>query len=187
MLEFSQGKSKIIIKSEPIFMGIGIVSVFMSLVGFRLLFGIIVGFLYYRSEYGAVDLFGFLFVCLWLTVVINGAVYGFRTGSQQITIGSEEILCKTWFGKKTIKWSDIKDWGLSYCGQTRGEGNTYYLYFSEHECEVKNECRKNLKGKMIKTTIFEDDYFKVIDKVIPFCADKTSVVPFVGRDKFHVI
>ncbi len=187
MPEVLQGKSKMIIKSEPMFMGMGIVAIFMSLVGFRLLFGIIEGFLYYRSEYGGADLFGFIFVCLWLAVVLRMVAYGFKTGSQQIIIDGDGILCKTWFGKKFIKWSDIKDWGLSYCGQTRGEGNTYYLYFSEHECEIKNECRKKLRGKMIKVTFFEDDYSKAVYKIIPFCREKTSVLPFVGEDKYHFI
>ena len=66
--------------------------IFFKFIASQFLDGIIVGFLYYRSEYGAGDLFGFLFVCLWLTVVINGVVYGFRTGSQQITIGSEDYI-----------------------------------------------------------------------------------------------
>ena len=187
MPEVLQGKNKMIIKSEPMFMGMGIVAVFMSLVGFWLLFGIIEGFLYYRTEYGIAVPFGFLFNCLWLAVVFRMAFYGFKTGSQQITIDADGILCKTWFGKKIVKWSDIKDWGLSYCGQTRGEGNTYYLYFSEHECEVKNECRKKLKGKMIKVTVFEDDYSKAVYNKKPFCREKTSVVPCVGKDKYHFI
>ena len=69
-------------------------------------------------------------------------IFAFATNSKQITINNDGVLCKSWLHKTFVKWTDIKDWGLSYCGQTRFEGNTYYLYFSEHECPMKNDCKK---------------------------------------------
>lgn len=124
---------------------------------------------------------------VWILVVLGMCVFSFLSNSKQVTINSDGILCKSRINKKFIKWSDIKDWGLSYCGQTRIEGNTYYLYFSEHECKVKNECRKNLKGKMIKTFVVGNEYFDAVDKVIPFCKDKTEIKPFIGKDKHHFL
>lgn len=187
MLNFSENENRIIIKGNIMFIAGGVVAAVMAFGGIKFLFELFVNFLYYRGQYDVGDYIGLVFMCFWVSVALGMSFYSFKTGSQKIIIDDDGILSKTWFDKKTIKWSDIKDWGLSYCGQTRGEGNTYYLYFSEHECEVKNECRKKLKGKMIKTIIFEDDYSDAVNKIIPFCADKTSVVPFVGRDKFHVI
>lgn len=127
------------------------------------------------------------FVCIWIFVVLSMGIFAFATNSKQITINGEGVLCNSWFSQKFIKWADIKDWGLSYCGQTRGEGNTYYLYFSKHECQIKNECKKKLRGKMIKTFIIGNDYFDAVNKIIPFCSEKIDKAPFVGKDKYHFI
>lgn len=78
-------------------------------------------------------------------------------------------MIKSWFGTKLIKWEDIKDWGLSYCGRMRDGDNIYFLYFSEYECRIKNDCKKSLKGKMIKTYIIGENYFDALQDIIPFC------------------
>ncbi len=86
-----------------------------------------------------------------------------------------------------MSWSEIRDWGLSYCGQTRYEGNTYYLYFSKKVYPVKNECRKKLKGKMIKTFVIGNDYAEAVSKIVPFCSERTGIEPFIGKNKHHFI
>lgn len=183
MFEFSQSKNRIIIKRNSSFLGIGVVTIFMAIAGVRLVFGL----LPFEEGYTFADVFGLVFVCIWITVVLGMGVFSFATSSKQITISNDGVLCKSWFNKKFAKWSDIKDWGLSYCGQTRWEGNTYYLYFSEQECRIKNDCSKKLKGKMIKTFVIGGDYSETLRKIIPFCRERTNVEPFVGRDKYHFI
>ena len=51
----------------------------------------------------------------------------------------------------------------------------------------KNNFRKKLKGNMIKILVVGEDYYVVTEKVIPFCKSKSSVNPFIGEDKFHII
>jgi hypothetical protein len=130
---------------------------------------------------------GLAFVSVWVMAVLSASILSFVNYSKQIIINNDGILCKTILNEKLVNWSDIKDWGISYCGQSRGQGNTYDLYFSEHECKVKNECRKKLKGKMMKIYVFQDDYSEVVSEIIPFCSEKTNVKPFIGKDKYHFI
>jgi hypothetical protein len=130
---------------------------------------------------------GLAFVSVWVMAVLSASILSFVNYSKQIIINNDGILCKTILNEKLVNWSDIKDWGISYCGQSRGQGNTYDLYFSEHECKVKNECRKKLKGKMIKIYVFQDDYSEVVSEIIPFCSKKTNIKQFIGKDKYHFI
>ena len=183
MFEHSQSKNQIIIKGNTTFLGIGVVAIIMAIVGIRL----VLGLLPFEENYTLVDVFGLVFVCVWVVVVLSMGVFAFGTNSKQITINSEGVFCKSWINKNFIKWDDIQDWGLSYCGQTRGEGNTYYLYFSARECQIKNECSKILKGKMIKTFVIGNDYLDTVGKIIPFCEDKTCIKPFIGEDKYHFV
>ncbi|MBO5106092.1 MAG: hypothetical protein J6C29_04260 [Clostridia bacterium] len=183
MFEISHSKEQIIIKRNTTFLGVGVVTIIMAIAGVRLLFGL----LPFEEDYTFADVFGLIFVCVWIGIVISMGVFAFVTNSKQITINNYGILCKSWINKKFIKWDDIKDWGLSYCGQTRGEGNTYYLYFSKHECQIKNDCKKKLKGKMIKAFVIGNDYSEAINKIIPFCSEKTNIIPFLGKDIYHFI
>ena len=163
-------------------LGIGIGGCVLSLSGVQ---GI-VGVLPFEEGYSFMDVFGLIFLCFWTALVLCGALYCLFAAYKQITLTQEGIVCATWFGKTYLSWSDVKDWGLSYCGQTKWEGNTYHLYFSDHQCPVKNDCKKKLKGKMIKTFVFGDDYFKAVRNVIPFCSENTEIAPFIGKDNFHI-
>ncbi len=183
MFELSQSKNQIIIKRNTTFLGIGVVTIIMAIAGIRLVFGL----LPFEENYTFADVFGLAFVCIWIVVVLSLGIFAFSTNSKQIIINSDGVLCKSWINKKFIKWTNIKDWGLSYCGQTRFEGNTYYLYFSEHECPMKNDCKKKLKGKMIRTFVIGNDYSEAVSIIIPFCKEKTDIIPFVGKDKYHLI
>lgn len=183
MFELSQSKDQIIIKRNTTFLGIGVVTIIMAIAGIRLLFGL----LPFEENYTLADVFGLVFVCVWIVIVLSMGIFAFATNCKQITINSDGVLCESWFRKMFIKWADLKDWGLSYCGETRGEGNTYYFYFSEHECQIKNESKKRLKGKMIKTFVIGNDYLEAVSKIIPFCKDKTDITPFIGKDKYHFI
>ena len=183
MFQIIKSSEQLTIKGYRLFAFIGVFALFMGAQVLRLLFLMEP----FSGEFPLSDLPGFIFLCLWIVLVWTLGLSAIATSSKQIVIDSEGILCKTWFRKQYIKWPDVKDFGISYCGQTRGEGNTYYLYFSKHECPVKNQCRKKLKGKIIKTYVFEGHYTEVVNKVLPFCKDKTDIPPFVGKDKFHFI
>ena len=183
MLETSKFKNEIIVKQNKIFLIIGVVAIIMAIQGIRLIFGL----LPFEEGYTFVDVFGLVFVLFWVIVVLSMGIFTFEINSKKITINTDGVLCVSWFRKKFIKWTDVKDWGLSYCGQTRGEGNTYYLYFAEHVCRTKNECKKKLKGKMIKTIVISEEYSQAVSEIIHFCEDKTNVEPFIRKDKYHFI
>lgn len=183
MVELTQSDNVIIVKPNSAFRLVGIFALFMAAVGIYLIFGL----LPLEENYTVADIVGVVFIVAWVLVVLSMGIYAFVTNSKQLMITDEGIFCDSWFSKDFIKWSDVKDWGLSYCGQTRGEGNTYYLYFSKREHPIKNDCKKSLKGKMIKTFIFDREYADIVTTVIPFCTDRTEVKPFVGEDKFHFI
>ena len=183
MLKLEQSKSKIVLKGNNYFFVMGIVAIIMAAIGC----GLILSLLPFEEGYTFSDVFGLIYLCLWVILVLSGAIFSFVTGSKKIIINDDGILCSTFLKKNLLKWAEIKDWGLSYCGQTKGEGNTYYFYFSHEPQRNKNECKKRLKGKMIKTYIIGDDYSEVLSKVIPFCKERTSVEPFIAKDKFHLI
>ena len=183
MFEFVKADDKITIKGNTIFLGIGIVACIMAGAGIRMLFEI----LPLEESYTGADVFGLVFICAWILIVSTMGLFAFVTNSKSLTVDGQGVLCRSWFGRKFIKWSDVQDWGVSYCGQTRGEGNTYYLYFSKQVCSVKNKCKKKLKGEMIKTIVMGSDYPEVVEKVIPLCKTKTDVPPFIGEDIYHFI
>lgn len=183
MFEYNQSKNQITLKGNAVFGGIGIVAVFMAAMGIRLIFNI----LPFEDGYTFDDVFGLIFICIWTLIVSVMALCALASNSKKITIDDEGVSCKTWFSKEKLRWSEIKDWGLSYCGQTRWESNTYYFYFSKEQQPIKNECKKKLKGKMIKTVVIGNDYTEIVSKVIPFCTSRTEVEPFIGTDKWHII
>lgn len=181
MFELSKTKNQIVIQRNTTFLGIGVFAIFMAASGVRLLFGL----LPFEEDYTFGDVFGLVFICAWIALVLGMGIFAFTTNSKQITIDGDGVLCKSWFHKEFIKWSEIEDWGLSYCGQTRWEGNTYYLYFSRRACPVINACKKKLKGRMVKTFVIGNDYSEAVSTIIPFCSEYTAVPPFVGKDKYH--
>lgn len=176
-------KNKITLKANSIFLGIGIIVMIMSIIGFRIVFGL----LPFEEEDTLVDILVLIFICLWPFIASSIGISAFVTNSKKIEINDEGVLCCSFFEKMFLKWSEIEDWGLSYCGQTKGEGNTYYFYFSKNLQKTKNECKKALKGKMIKIEVIGNDYYEIVSMVIPFCKEKTSVEPFIGKDKYHFI
>ena len=181
MLKQEQFRQKIVLKRDTNMLGIGIGACVLSLAGVQA----IIGVLPFEEGYSFMDVFGLIFLCFWTALVLCGAFYCLFTAYKQITLTQEGIFCATWFGKTYLPWSEVKDWGLSYCGQTKGQGNTYHLYFSDHQCSVKNDCKKKLKGKMIKTYLYGDDYYQATRTIIPFGGELTPVKPFIGKDKYH--
>ena len=181
MQNSSHTEASVVIKQNPVFLFIGVAACLMAVFGLRLLFGL----LPLEDGYTAIDIFGVIFVCVWILLVLGMGCFALKTASKKFTIDHRCVSCKSWFRKDFLSWYDIRDWGLSYCGQTRGEGNTYYLYFSKEILPAKNECAKRLKGKMIKIYVIGDEYADAVNRIIPFCRAQTSVTPFVAEDQFH--
>lgn len=179
MFEFSQSKNRIIIKRNIASLVIGVVVIIMALAGVQLVFGL----LPFEEGYTFSNILSLIFVYVWIIATLIIGIFALATNNKQITINSDGILCVSWFSRKFVKWENVKDWGLSYCGETRWKGNTYHLYFAEHECQIKTDCKKKLKGKMIKTFVIGSNYFEAVAKIIPFCEENTNITPFIGKYK----
>lgn len=183
MFVMDREKNQIVLKRNVFLLEIGVLILILCVVGICVL----VSLEPFEDLTTFMDYFGVAFICLWLLLLFLGGIIMLQTNSKQIMINNEGISCRTWFSKDSMKWSEVADWGLSYCGQTKGEGNTYDIYFSKHVCPAKNDCRKKLKGKMIKGLIMESEYDDAVKVIIPFCNERTTVKPFVGVDKFHFL
>lgn len=183
MFEYDKVNNQIKIKSYSYFKVGGFFTLAMAFMGIRLL----VGMMPFEDGYTGMDVFGLIFVCIWVFGVLSMSVAFFSMGSRQIILSDAGVCSKSCFKEELLDWSDIEDYGLSYCGQTQGEGNTYYLYFSKQTFAVKDNYRKKLRGKMIKTIIMSSDYAETVNVVIPFCRRRTHIEPFIAIDKHHFI
>ena len=178
---FDDINQRYIFKRNPFFLVFSAVALFMTAVGIRTIWE----FIPPNGNLAGEDIFGILFMCVWTAVTLTFLLVGLTNATKKVIIGTEGVTCKTIFSEKEYLWNEIEDWGLSYSGNTRGEGNTYDFYFSKTPQRDKNECRKRLKGKMIKVFVFESEYERVVQDVVPFCSGRTRVKPFVGEDRYH--
>ena len=174
---------KIEIKGSPYFRVLGVAAFGMAAMGISFFCGL---FPFEEDDSLFVNVFGAVFMGIWILIALTGSVYGFTVSSSRIVLDENGVTYSSLLRKYSLAWCDVRDWGLSYCGQTRGEGNTYYLYFSDHPCKTKNSCSKKLTGKSIKTYVFEAEYSLTLN-VVPFVSQRTSVEPFIGEDTFHLI
>ena len=76
----------------------------MAIAGIRLVFGL----LPFEENYTFADVFGLIFVCVWILIVLSMGIFAFATNSKQITINNDGVLCKSWLHKTFVKWTDIK-------------------------------------------------------------------------------
>ncbi len=181
MPQIQKSEKQIVIKSNSMFLVICLGAIFMFFEGASLLFEM----LSFVSEFETSDIFGLIFMLIWISVVSWMGIYSLLIYSKKIIIDENGITCATVFKKRHYKWTEIKDYGLSYSGQVRGGGNTYDLYFSSKVQKVRNECSKRLKGNLIKIYVFGTDYLNVTENVFPFCKQYTELEPFTGVDKYH--
>ena len=180
-IEFDAINNRYIFRGNVFFLAFSAVTLFMATSGIRMIFGS----LPLEDGYTGGDIFGIIFLSVWTALVLTGLFIGLTNATKKVIISTEGVTCKTLFSKREYLWSEIEDWGISYSGYTRGEGNTYDFYFSKNQQRAKNECRKRLKGKMIKTFVFESEYDRVAEDVIPFCSSRTFIQPFIGVNKYH--
>ena len=174
---------KIELKNNDEHMMIGAGALFMAGIGVWLIYSL----LPFGETYTFGDVLGFVFVCLWTVAAIVMAVLSISSANAVLRIDRESVSYQSFIQKQVLTWPQIADYGLSYCGQSRGDGNTYDFYFSMEKQTKINECSKKLKGKMIKYTVQEKDYSQIVSKVIPLCRSNTRVEPFVGDDKPHFL
>ncbi len=183
MLTYQKTPEGITLKADGFFTGGVIGGGVMACIG---AFGI-ADLLPFEPDYTGADIFGFIFMLVWEALAIYATLYYLGEAGRTLTLTDEGILCRTCFRTQLLTWEEIRDWGLSYCGQTKGRGNTYYLYFATTPQKTKNPCRKRLRGRRIQFFVLEDDYGKVTEWVIPYGATKTQVPPFVGEDRYHFL
>ena len=183
MSQIQVKENQIVIKGNSLFLWICCGAAFMAFMGLSLLFEI----LPFTEEHGTEDIFGLVFMLIWVSIVLWMGFTALSNYKRKITIDDTGVKCSSIIKTKHYDWSEIKDFGLSYSGQVRGGGNTYDLYFSKKQQKTKNNCKKRLKGDVIKILIFGDDYRVASEKVIPYCEKYATEPPFVGEDKYHFI
>ncbi|MBQ7117482.1 MAG: hypothetical protein IJN88_04665 [Clostridia bacterium] len=173
---------EIIISKKLTFLLTGTMSVFLFASGATLFFSD----LSLEEATEPADIFGNIFMLLWLGVMGYFILFSFNEFFKKTAISKEGVLCKSFFGTKEYMWSEIKDFGISYSGQTRGEGNTYYLYFSTDILKQNRKGKKKMNRSVIKVIFTSDDSDAFINEVIPFCRESTNVVPFLPSGKFSL-
>lgn len=149
----------------------GIVFLVMACTGVRLLL---------NMELGE-DIAGVLFLIVWIVITLGWSFCGFFEANKRVSIDEKGVYLRTFISKDFLAWSEIKDWGLSYYGQSRGFGEVFCLYFSKNALQCKGTRKKKLKEKMIKIEIFQEEYTRVVETIIPYCKEKTIVEPFVAK------
>ncbi len=179
--EFDEKNNQYIFKGNRYFLAFGAGAFFMSFFGIRM----IIEMIPFEKDFTGMDVFGLVFLCVWTALVLSFCAYGILSATKKVFISTEGVVNKTLFSENKFYWTEIEDWGLSYYGRMKNEGNAYYLYFSKKAQLVRNECSKRLKGKMIKIVIFEDEYEAIVNDIIPFCSNRTFKKPFIGVNKFH--
>ena len=168
------------ISNNRLFLAISILTALMSVAGAVLMFNLISDF-----EFSFENIFGVVFVSVWICVVFTIGFTSFIMFSKVLILSDKGVLCKSVFKSRFLDWSEIKDFGLSYCGQTRFEGNTYYLYFSKNVLKQKNDERKIVKGVKFKVYVLESECDEIAEKVFAYCKKYTCNEPFVPKIKHH--
>ena len=84
---------KIIIKQNPAFLFVGTGACLMSCFGVRLFFGL----LPLEAGYSFIDIFGVIFVCVWILLVLGMGCIALEAASRKVTIDREGVYCQSWF------------------------------------------------------------------------------------------
>ena len=168
------------IRNNYLFLAISIFAAFMSIGGAVLLFNLISD-----AQLVFSDIFGVAFASVWLSVVFGIGFTSFIMFSNVLILNDKGVTYSSIIKRRFLDWSQVKDLGLSYCGQTRFEGNTYYLYFSGKILQTKNDERKIIKGVKVRVVVLESEYDEVIEKVFTYCKEYADNEPFVPIKKNH--
>ncbi|MBQ7171664.1 MAG: hypothetical protein IJR89_05245 [Clostridia bacterium] len=74
---------------------------------------------------------------------------------------------------------------LTGAERARRSSNVYDLYFSETLLPPKNDFKKKLKRRTLRIPLIGSEYEEAVNRILPFCREKTAVLPFVAKDVFH--
>ncbi len=173
MLKVTETEDGFRLKQNP-----GGLCIFMAFLGFMLLR---IGFEWFGMIFteGEREPIGIAFVTVWLLIGLCVLVFGvLRRLFIRVELSSEGIVYSSWFRKKDILWSELKDYGISFEGRNKGTNN-YRLYFSDEIVSEKNSNKKNLKGVTIQLDMTQGDYAGVYTKLIPHCGRYTGLKPFL--------
>ncbi|MGM9681839.1 MAG: hypothetical protein ACI3XR_10090 [Eubacteriales bacterium] len=124
MIKATDGK--IIVKGNRFFLGIGIAATLMVMIGVCDLISSLVSF---KADHTAADVFGLIFVSVFIGAVVWMAWKGYFEYSKKIVLSDEGVFYRNLLGKKSRLWSDIRDFGISYSGSVKGGGRAYDLFF----------------------------------------------------------
>lgn len=170
------------IRGNHLFLLGSIFGIIMAVVGVVLLIKTIC-----NSEFLTEDIAGIVFISIWISVAFGLGFSLLIAATKELVLDDKGILSASLIKKDFLNWSEVKDWGLSYCGQTRGEGNTYYLYFSNKELESKSNDKKKLKGVKIKVYVLEREYTETVAKIVTYCKKHIAAEPFIPEINFHFL
>ena len=173
-------ENEIRLKRKKFFYIVGAVLAVMGIIGVKILIDLL-------PIEGRLNLIGVVIIALWFSVVAGTGVLTFIAGSKRITINREGVRYASLFRKEFLKWDEIQDWGLSYCGRGQWIRNIYILYFAQNRLTAKNDEKKKLKGKRITYYIVGDEYDEMSNAIIPFCLSYTKTTPFLPKYKVHLL
>lgn len=99
-------------------------------------------------------------------MALGSGFFNFIALSKVLILNEHGILCKSIVKETFLNWSEVKDYGLSYSGNTRNGSATFDLYFSKEILETKNADEKKTRSSTIRVMVVGRKYKKVIDKII---------------------
>lgn len=169
------------LKPINLFLKIGVVAIFMECIG---LYFFIPMFMEFEGSLG--DFAGTAYICLWLGLVFCGALISFHRYSKKLIIDDDGVSYSSIFGKQHLDWNEIQDYGVSYEGRSHDGAdfsNLYTIYFAKEIQKNKNLYKKKLSKHTVMINIEADDYTYFLERVVPFCMNKTDVQPFLPQDK----
>ena len=182
-MKIEQTDGRMTLKGGGSFAVVGVMAFAMGTVGILLF----VDMLRSAGEPDSNAVLGAVIAAVWTLLTFSMGVCAFAAGSRTLTLDDGGVTAKTWFRRSFLPWSEVNDWGLSYRGRDRWGSNFYDLYFSREIYPARDECRKKLRGRMLRITIDNDGYTESVARVIPFCSSRTAVTPFVGVDKMQLL
>lgn len=173
IVQVTQTENGFRLKQEP-----GFFRIFIAFLGGMLLFA---GYhlLHMLTAEDGRDYIGIAFISLWLLVGLAVLVFcPLQKLSLRVELSAKGIFYSSWFRKKDILWSELKDYGISFDGRDKMGRNTYILYFSDEVLPLKNT-KKKLRAVPVQLDMISEDYAGICNKVLPYCGRYTGLKPFL--------
>lgn len=134
-----------------------------------------------RPDHLGTDLFGLCFLCVWIGVVLGMGVSVCIRNPLTLTVDASGVTAVSLFGKRSLAWDEVRDYGFSYSGRLRGSATRYYsLYFADSALKEKRYEQKRLRGHCISIFLDEGDYLFHRDEILALCARYSCVKPFAA-------